>query len=484
MRLSRIGLLTGLGIIFFALIYWVRTPFLLQPIERDLGTYATVATLIWERKIPYRDFFDHHQPLTYIAYMPIVKIAPYSTQAVRVAATLLSAVGSLAIFEYLRRIAGLPAGLLAALLFVLVGSSQYVQGIDLHPDHLFGFVSVFAVLWPLGVINHKNKWIPTLSGAIGGLAVLTRLSGAIAVAAVLVPLIAGRKQRGHTVLQTIALYAVGGLIPLAAVMALYAALGSLPAMLYQNVTYNFAYLKAGPQHPPLGWLGMPSYLHILVLAGIGVAGVRLLRTRGRDVPTWTILLWLAGTFISVKMARRDYAHYFVQLVFPAVCLLSLPLLNRSQLRKLVSVVVGGGLAIYTALPFWLDVHSVRGRHPDSLGPGGELWALQDEAGAWIRERAEPDDRLFVIGNESSFYYFSGVLPATSYIYELPEEADPNFAENVQRELREQPPRFVVLPYGPEWPTYAQVLTSMPYHLGVQFGPTIFVYVLEPTMSEH
>jgi len=44
-------------------------PFVNDPLDADAGVYSTVARGILHGQIPYRDLFDHKQPLLYIWYL-------------------------------------------------------------------------------------------------------------------------------------------------------------------------------------------------------------------------------------------------------------------------------------------------------------------------------------------------------------------------------------------------------------------------------
>jgi len=48
--------------------FLLRLPTLHQPLDRDLAAYATIGALMRDGFVPYRDVFDHKQPLVYAMY--------------------------------------------------------------------------------------------------------------------------------------------------------------------------------------------------------------------------------------------------------------------------------------------------------------------------------------------------------------------------------------------------------------------------------
>ncbi len=65
----------------------------------------------------------------------------------------------------------------------------------------------------------------------------------------------------------------------------------------------------------------------------------------------------------------------------------------------------------------------------------------------MQAKARPQDRLAVIGSEPQLYFYSGLLPATGYIYTYPLMEDQPYSEAMQREMAAEiertRPRFLV-----------------------------------------
>lgn len=428
-----------------------------QPLDRDEALYAFIGSRLGPGFMPYRDVFEHKQPLVHPVYRLIEWIAPRSVIGVRVAAALAAAATAALVFALGRRVVGDLAAFLAAALVVVASASRWVEGADLNTEHLLALVAVPCVL--LG-LRGRAVW----SGVLGGLAVLAKATGGLAA---LAGLLAARR-RGVSWIASAA-------VPVLVTVAAYAGLGALPEVYRGNVSYNLAYIRRFPALPWWRWLTFPAPLQALVAVAVVVAAWRLARSRGKDETTWTLLAWLAGAIAGAKLGRREAPHYFAPLIAPAALLAaSAPLAGR---RRLAAALAMGLAMAALAVPFAADVASRVGVRPDVLarrqyGPQSRVWAGADDAGAWIRSRARSGDRMFVTEAEPVFLWLSGVAPASRYVFDYPREVDAGrHLRTVRRDLSARPPEWLVLPTGGPWPGYIQSLPREDYALSARFGPT-------------
>ena len=61
----------------------LRIPALGQPLDRDSALYAAIGQRIGAHTLPYRDLFDHKQPLIHWLYGGLNLVAPGSLAAIR-----------------------------------------------------------------------------------------------------------------------------------------------------------------------------------------------------------------------------------------------------------------------------------------------------------------------------------------------------------------------------------------------------------------
>lgn len=426
-----------------------------EPLDLDSSVYSTVGAHLGPGWLPYRDVFDHKQPLVYAVYWVIDVTAPRDASGVRVAAAVVAIVAALLLLGMRRQVGRRRAFAMSAVLAVLAGSSA-VEGGDLNTEHLLVLTTGVAMILPLTRWRSAWVWLPVVSGALLGLAALTKVVGLFVAPAALLPLLAGRAARSHSVPRTLALFAAGAAAPAVALLAFYAAADGLGALWYDNVVYNLAYV-GGSGSKSLGWwFAVPHPLRWLVLGALLAGIVRLLASKGRDVLTISVMLWLAGALLGAKWGRRDFPHYFAPVLTPAVVLVCLPLLaaDFSRLRQrlvsmaLVAVSIGP-LLLPMAAEFRLPV---------------DVYSSPTAVGDLLAGRGRAGDRLFVAGSHTWVYATSGIRPATRYIYDLPRGTIKDFDSTIERELSSRPPRFVVIADGAFVPAYLEQLRVQRYRL--------------------
>ncbi|HEU5241449.1 MAG TPA: thermonuclease family protein, partial [Ornithinibacter sp.] len=93
-----------------------------QPLDRDLALYATIGQRLGLDSLPYRDLFDHKQPLIHYVYGGLDLIAPGSLLAIRLAAAVPSALVAALLLVYLEPLAGFRRAAAAAAALVRVAS--------------------------------------------------------------------------------------------------------------------------------------------------------------------------------------------------------------------------------------------------------------------------------------------------------------------------------------------------------------------------
>ena len=461
------------GVLVAALALAVRFPGLRVPLGFDLPLYATIGAGIGAGLVPYRDLFENKPPLIFGAYWLIDALSPRSVFAIRLTGAIVASIAVILVLFLLARPLGLPRALSAAALSAIAGASRFVEGIDLNTEHLMLPLTVLAVLLPLVAQDSRARSLPYLVGTFGGLAIATKQVAALIAGAGLLPLLASRRKREQSMATTAALFAAGVATPLLLVAGVFWVLGALDDLVYATVIYNLRYVERIPE-PSLGaWLSLAPELRILVLAGVGVAALRLVSLRGRDVWSWTLLLWLAGAFIGAKLGRRDFPHYFVPLVVPAATLVCLPPLPgrrprldseereratpRTRLLSRGSAAISIALVSLVAYPFVLDVAENFGKSP--LEVGARMWkkewmiwsAQEEQLGKWLHATADSGD-LFVEPPSSAVYYWaSGLRPATRYLYDREiKHIETDFYPRLARELTRDPPRFLVVVARPTY----------------------------------
>jgi 4-amino-4-deoxy-L-arabinose transferase-like glycosyltransferase len=437
----------------------LRLPAIDQPLDRDSALYAAIGQRLGFDNLPYRDLFDHKQPLIHWAYGALDLLAPGSLAGIRLAAAVPSALVAAGMFVFLAGVAGARRAAVAAGLVVLLSASTTVQGTDLNTEHLLTLPAAAAVLWALALDRPGVRGGPFAIGVVGGVAILAKASaGPIALAA-LIPLLAARRSRGQSAIVTVVRFGVGLALPVAVVLAAYAAVGAADDFVFANWTYNSRYVaEQGFSLRPHG----PEAVQLLFGAALCCGLVRLNSRGGRDVLAWTLLVWLLGAWLGAQASSRGFPHYYAPVVAPAIVLLVLPPRPVSQalgLTRGAALALGALAVVLIAVPVATNFGRSGAEIVVKVYGSQELavWKPADVVGPFLRRR-DPHADLFVVGSEPQYYWRSDLRPANRWLFDYPREIAPERFLPEVAALCADGPRFVVLSTGVV-PDYARRCTA-------------------------
>lgn len=451
--MKRIVIATGVCLVAAVLL---RLPALDQLLDRDTALYAAIGQRIGFHTLPYRDLFDHKQPLVHWVYAAINLVAPGSLGAIRLAAAIPAALAAAFVYLFLDSEEGRVRATAAAAAGLIAGASTTLQGTDLNTEHLLvmtGTATVIGGLW-LG----RSPWAaaPFAVGLLGGVAVTSKAIGGLVALAALIPLIAGRGERRQSILATLVAFGAGLAAPIAAVLAVYAIAGGAGDLIFANLTYNSRYVgEQGFSLRPYG----PYSLQFLICAAVVAGIVRIASREGRDVVGWTFLAWFAGAWLGAQTSSRGFPHYYVTVITPCTALVALSAGRISRglrVAHLAALLLGAGAVVALALPV---VQNLSRSGPEIAlevyGPSElALWAPADDVGRMLRGRARAGDRLYVVGSNPQYYWRSELESENRWLFDYPAEVAPErFGPDVA-DLCVRSPRFVVITVTPT-PAYAR-----------------------------
>ena len=447
----------------------VRWPNLHQPVNRDISAYATIGARMHEGQWPYRDLFDHKQPLTYAVFWLLAIIAPRSNTAIQITAVLIAGLGGVIVWGVLRRQIGSLAALAAAILLVTIGAARAFEGTDLNTEHLLASVMCLAVLLPLSFRSPITLRHAALAGIVAAFALAAKAVAVMAIPAMMLPLFLQQSSGRNRWFAKLGVFALAISAPWIILLLIYAAGGGLTDFLWANVGYNVNYVATLKRQ----FLFFGPSLNALLVLAIIVCSIRLMTSGARDRVCWTVLLWLAGAVVGAKIGRGDFPHYFAPIVPPAAILACLPVRFHSQLARRSFNLLRVVAVIGVAVPFLRDIGGNYRLTPAQIGwrmfdVESVPWNYQKPVGAWLRAHSNPRDRLFVAGAEPGFYWQSSLQPATRYLYDYVSNFDPEFNKTLAQDLQSKPPRFIVLPQQREY-AYLDWLSRSDYHVAAQFG---------------
>jgi 4-amino-4-deoxy-L-arabinose transferase-like glycosyltransferase len=408
-------------------------------LDRDEGIYAAVAQGWASGRLLYRDVFDHKPPGIFLAYRTLLAAFGDSLVPVRMAFALLTALTGVAAALVLRALRPeSPRADLAvvALAVVYLQASAAVGGGAANSEILMMPLVTAAALVALRARAEPSARRLAALGLASAAALLVKPVCGLELLLFFAVTASGTRFRvaaRRDIAAWLGAYAAGGLAPVLAAVAYFAARGGLAEAVEAVVTYNLAYVGAGPVPAAVrfGYLAREAAAGFApFLFGWAVLAATMLRRR-RSIAVWLPLLWPLAAAAGALTAGRPYLHYLQQLTVPlalatvtAVALLAAaaPAAARRRLRA-----AAAAAALALLLP------SLRATAAER-----RAWAAapewETELGRFLAERVPPGETVLVWGASAQVYLYAGRLPAGRFVVNYPLIGDSAFAERARREL--------------------------------------------------
>ncbi|HSS39818.1 MAG TPA: glycosyltransferase family 39 protein [Polyangia bacterium] len=410
------------GPLAVALVTFVlRAPSFVYPImDIDEGSYAAIGCRMLSGGLPYRDGVENKFPAIFYVYTAVFRLfGRYDMRAVHVVAALAAlgtalVAGAIAATLVRQRnsddTAARRAGWLAALLYA-VFSTTYQSKVLAANTELFAVLpGSLAMLVHVRGRNRPGALLAT--GALGACALLFKqVAGLLLVALAADLLIRGfrRKELGRSVADA-TLIGVGVIAVAGLVAVVFWRQGILADAVFWSWTYVFhhyipAAAASGGFVVRLFKCFLPFALAMSPLLFLG----RRVPWRGEALVVW---LWLAAMIGAALIGGRMYGHYFLLTVPPLSVLAGvggvewLATASHRQRRRLAALVTAMASGFLVAA--WL----FRGATDSWL----TLQPDYRRASAYVRERTQPDDQLFVWGWFPALYVDADRCPASRFVY--------------------------------------------------------------------
>lgn len=458
----------------------------------DEGVYGTMARLLIDGGVPYRDLFDNKPPLQYAWFSAGFAIVGDNVEALRLTTALVMSATALCVYAAGRLLFPPVGGYVSLATFA--ASQLLIPGItDGLPETVMLLPETAAFVALLyGLRTGKQSWF-LLTGLLFGFAVLTKpvaIWPAIAFAPGIVILARGTLVlRGDTpgrewtaVLRSLALYASGGAIALLIVVAPFIISGAFAEFFDALVTFNLELSSQLSQDERVSNFG-DSLLLILRRPGLtalltgGALGLMMTGAMLRQLRTEHVAFLVFSVAVMVGVASTGYffVHHYVQL-FPALALaiaggvFAAPRVLPTPRRRLTFV---GALVLFVALPTGLvsavsEVRAVPDPNDDpahATVPPERRELLSDEEflvawdernvalGEYLRANTQEGDRIHVHGASTSrapVYFYADREPAVRYFFGRGLRVRPGELTALIEELHVAPPRFIVDTFGPDF----------------------------------
>lgn len=454
--------LIGLGIVILTV--GIRLPSLStpRPID-DEETYSLVANEIVDGGRPYIDAVERKPPLLFWSYAGLFKaVGKYNWTALHVVALMWTLGTMLGLYYIEKHWFDSLTGLLAALLYSAFQPWWTVRNLALNGELLMNLPLVWA--WAIAFGQNRGRMRPELlaAGALLCAAFLLKQPAAIAAIPIGIYLLlpSYRASRGLTGADSIVHAAM-------LTSGFFGALGLVALVLWKqgNLAEAFYWTFTNHSIPNVFWRkGFLLTLAFVAACSLLLVGaVMSYRDRdgiwaGRSAERKTLLGLVAASAIGTAAGARFYPHYYIQLI-PPLALLAAPYYaqiwsgKRKHLRwwqqPAVTCIWLGLTIVGFATAHWRGMAEVR-----------EV----SEAGRYISEHSDPNDRIFVWGQAPKIYLdarrrpasrFVVTFPLTGYIFGGLTGVDthnwivPGAWSKLEEDLARHPPAYVVVVQVPE-----------------------------------
>jgi 4-amino-4-deoxy-L-arabinose transferase-like glycosyltransferase len=453
----------------------------------DEGVYAVVATEMLRGGQPYVDAVERKPPLLFYIYEGILKLAGmYNLQALHVAMLAWVCVTLYFIHRILRSLFDDLTGFAGAFLYALFMCWADRRSLALNGELLMNLPIAAAVAITLGPTLSRFRVELLVAGALIGIAFLIKQPAGVTAAPLGLYLLLKpyRQARRITLLQSLlqaTLFSLGFAAVLTAMAAFLVHEGIFREALYwtiQNHNIEFGITTW------IYWFRLPKSLALFVLECLPLlilCYVSLNQARRSDgiwreraAEFWALLLLVMASVLGISANGQWLLHYFLQLTLP-LSLVAAPVLARIWTGTLTcsqTLLQRGPLKVwlgFLALLF-LVVNTI-----------GVITEKPREAGRYVREHSNPEDRMFVWGqgvHQTGQYLEAERRPASRYIASFPLTGhifgiwDPSLDttyrilpgswQNLQREFELHPPRFIIDSHVLHPPPRLYLMTQYPY----------------------
>src|SRR2546422_389365 len=433
------------------------------PLDRDEGEYGYFAQLLLQGVPPYAQAYNLKLPGIYGVYAAILAAFGQSPAAIHLGLLVVNAATTVLVLCLAAHLYNSTVAVSAAAVFAVLSLGPRLYGIAAYAEHFVLLPALAGTLVLLRALESSRPQAFLVSGALFGLAILVKQSGAaFGLFAVVYTLLGGVSPgvRGDWRRRFLPAGAVvaGALAPLALVCAVLAGAGVFDRFWFWTVSYALHYASAVPLTTGVvlfahkaGELLAASYL-VAILAAVGVSALvwHPEARQRRGFVLLLALLSLGGT--SAGLYFRN--HYFV-LLLPSVALFA-----GLGVDPLAGSVAPGTLrrglaAALTAVPLvaflFAELVILWEAPPERVTR--ELFGLSPfpesvEIARYLRARTAEGERIAVIGSEPEIYFYAGRRGATGHVYMYPLMEDQPYASRMQRQMIDEieaaRPRFVVL----------------------------------------
>ena len=415
---------------------FVRFRLLDFPFERDEGEFAYIAYLILEGIPPYTEAANMKLPGTYYMYAFFMMLFGQTVKAVHFGLLLVSLANILLVHKISEKLFNSFSAIFTAATFAVISVNHSVLGFAAHATHFVLLPVLAGMLLFLVALESKRSFAFLFSGILLGIGLIMKQPGLVFIP---IPFffINWKFFTGpppiniSELIKTNCLLLLGLAIPISIILLYIYTVSDFDKFLFW--IFQYGYDRSTPLTDAFSKL-MTALAYVAdgfaLLWIIALAGLLALykATWKRDAKVFTAL-FVFFSFLAVVPGFHFRPHYFV-LLLPAVALLvgnAMHYFNEMMKDKFILPQIGLLFitSIYlTTLMIGMILERDYFITPDGnqlakkiyqIAPFPESKKIAEE----IAERTNPDDKIFVFGNEPQIYFHANRRSATSFMYLYP-----------------------------------------------------------------
>jgi len=432
------------------------------PLERDEGLFGYIGQIIGDGGLPYRDVIDHKPPLVHYLCALAVQLVPPTATGIHIFLHAFNFLTMLAMYHVARVFTeSRETGLWTALAFAMLSSLPSLQGFAASTEMFLLLPASLTMLCALlAGRKHHFRW-SVLSGMMGGLTVLTKLTGAWLVLLPAIVLVVRAYRNADSSRSKLAAALARGLawflglfLPLGFVGMYFFLRGAFTDLVHWTIAINLDYaaqwreLCIGPNCPGIVASVLRDGLP-LCLAALGTTAILLIRADRRG-------LFLAGYFAFSIIAALPlpYPHYMAQAV-PVGALAAGIGFSRFRRwcpegpwRRMAFVSI---CALTVAFPLLSRPRYYVTGSPYTLSQmlyGTSPFPVAKQVADYLAERTDEDDRIFVLGSEAEILFLAQRRSPTRFALKYPltsgwSKQRLQYQKRVIEVLKAGPPEYIL-----------------------------------------
>lgn len=462
---------TGLMVSLFLVTLLIRFPFFNVPMISDEGGYAYVAYFWGKNFQPYVDIpFDRLQGI-FIIYKLIFILIGESIFAIRFAASLYTAATAWIIFIFSKHLfSSIAAGLVSAMTFIVFVTAPGIEGFTANGE-LF---AILPLTWA-AFLTWKQNWF--WAGVLSGIALTIKPIGISGYILAFLWLFSDRKSRDFIRLS------LGFVIaPLLCVLHGY-------LIDWQAFRYSFIENRLVSASPITFSLEdqfaslSTSVVQVLpVILPLMTITLIVLINRPKKEQLF-FLSWFVSSIIGMSIGGNWFQHYFVQLIplLTITCGRILLFKNHQFVKAYYSLLIFSSIFfLFSEIPYWFY-------EPKKISKnlyGRMAYLYSEQAGEYVRQNTEPDEKIFVAFSEAQIYFYAKRQASIPVFYHLQLISYRYWYDAIVEQISAGIPSMVVYCRPPPeiyatWHEFRSILLDSGYVPVKQFGHQITVYSKEP-----